>query len=157
MIEDRAHGRPPREFPSLPPCGVRDFEFCADTWSAHGLACGRRRDNSDLNDERPGTGRSTHTDRRSAGEDQHTRPGAVTGFLARNSSLPTAAPGALRVGNKTLRTAPNLGRCSAMLSAKRYEQHPRRRPASAIGCRWSPHIRPQGPSDLKRRAVPVPE
>jgi hypothetical protein len=117
MIEDPPRGRPPREFRSFSPGSLRGFKPRAGSWSARGRTYGRRRDNSDLKDERPGTGRSAHTDRRSAGEI------SIPNWELLPAEKPvtapsTAAPVALRVRNKTLLTALNLGRCTAMLSAE---------------------------------------
>jgi hypothetical protein len=117
MSEDRPHHRPPREFRSLPPRGLDGFQLRAGSWSVRRQACGRRRDSSDLKDERPGTGRSAHTDRRSAGEI------SIPDWELLRAEEPVTAPpaaasGTLGMGNKTLLTALNLGRCIAMLSAE---------------------------------------
>lgn len=117
MSEDRPHRRPPREFRSLPPRGLDGFQPRAGSWSVRRQACGRRRDSSDLKDERPGTGRSAHTDRRSAGEI------SIPDRELLQAEEPVAAPStaasrALGVGNNTLLTALNLGRCTAMLSTE---------------------------------------
>jgi hypothetical protein len=117
MTEDRPDGRPPREFRSCPPRGLRGFEPCAATRSVRGRVYRRRRDNSDLKDEHPGTGRSAHADRRSAGEI------SIPDRELLRARKPVTAPSTTRVWgprvrNKTLLTALNLGCCTAMLSAE---------------------------------------
>jgi hypothetical protein len=116
-MSDRPHRRPPREFRSLPPRGLDGFQLRAGSWSVRRQACGRRRDSSDLKDERPGTGRSAHTDRRSAGEIS-----IVDGEPLRAeepvTDPSTAVSGAVEIGNKALPAALNLGRYTAMLNAE---------------------------------------
>lgn len=117
MSEDRPHRRPPREFRSLPPRGLDGFQLRAGSWSVRRQACGRRRDSSDLKDERPGTGRSAHTDRRSAGEISIPDREPLQAEEPVTAS-PTTSPGAIEIGNKALPSSLNLGRYTAMLNSE---------------------------------------